>query len=323
VGRAVAANGGEDREELHLGLRKALGEERLVTRSGGYELRVGEGEFDLERFECLLEGARQGRTGDDAIESALALWRGEPLAEFGDAPFVRPERLRLDDLQVWALETQLSARVERGESAHLVGEIERLVVRYPLHERLHAVLMLALYRADRQAEALEAYQRARRVLKEELGLEPGRRLQELERRILNQDEALAAYEPEGFSGPPAVQTSRDQLGTGKAPQPARLRRTDLPVPATPFLGRERELADVCGLLAEERVRLLTLTGPGGTGKTRLALQAASEMAHTYRDGVGVGPHRGRHARNHRSRRCGRRTSGQRCRAVLVDAQLFH
>jgi DNA-binding SARP family transcriptional activator/streptogramin lyase len=189
-------------------LRKTLGDDRLVTRRGGYELRVGAGELDLDRFELLLAGGRGGPPDEDAVEAALALWRGEPLTECGEAPFVAPERARLEDLHLRALEAKLTAAVERGDSADLVGEIEHLVARYPLRERLHALLMLALYRADRQAEALEAYRRARRILTEELGLEPGRSLQELERKILNQDETLATRTPEPTAGAQPVRRRR-------------------------------------------------------------------------------------------------------------------
>jgi YVTN family beta-propeller protein len=173
-------------------LRRTLGEQRLITRHGGYELHVEAGELDLDRFEFLLAQTQQTLADGDEIDALLMLWRGEPLRELGESSIAQQERVRLEDLHLRALEARLTAAVERGDPAQVVGEIEQLVARYPLQERLYGLLMLALYRADRQAEALEAYQRARRLLMEQLGLQPSRSLQELERKILNHDETLSS-----------------------------------------------------------------------------------------------------------------------------------
>jgi YVTN family beta-propeller protein len=165
-------------------LRKELGD-RLVTRAPGYLLRVEPGELDAERLDAAV------RDGDaEALAAVLALWRGTPLAQVAYYGFARGEIERLEELRLVALEARIEAGLDRGEHAALVPELETLVRAHPLRERLREQLMLALYRSGRQADALEAYQAARRTLDTELGLEPSRRLQELERKILTQDASL-------------------------------------------------------------------------------------------------------------------------------------
>jgi DNA-binding SARP family transcriptional activator len=163
-------------------LRKELGRGRLETRAPGYRLRVEEGELDVERFRLLCAAGR--------FDEALREWRGEPLSEFAHQRFAQIEIARLEELRLACLEERLEQDFRRGRSAELVAELEALVERYPLRERLRAQLMLALYRSDRQADALAAYQAARRALVEELGIEPGRRLRELHQAILRQDPSL-------------------------------------------------------------------------------------------------------------------------------------
>jgi DNA-binding SARP family transcriptional activator len=173
-------------------LRKLLGAERIETKPPGYALRIGPGELDLERFETLV------RAGDgDSLRAALELWRGPPLADLEYERFARAEIGRLEELRVVALEKRIAADLEAGLDAELVGEIESLVAEHPLRERLRAQLMLALYRADRQAEALAAYRDARTALTDDLGLEPSAALQELERAILRQDPSLRTAAGEG------------------------------------------------------------------------------------------------------------------------------
>ena len=168
----------------------------VVTRGGGYLISVGPGELDLERFERLLEegsGALADGAPERALEllrEALALWRGPPLAEFAYEPFAQQVIARLEELHLTALELRIEAGLALGEHARLIGELETLVKHHPFRERLRAQLMLALYRSGRQAEALEAYQQARRTLVEELGIEPSRELEELQRAILAQDPSL-------------------------------------------------------------------------------------------------------------------------------------
>jgi DNA-binding SARP family transcriptional activator len=174
------------------GLRKFLPSETLLTRTSGYMLRVAEDEFDLARFERLQAQARQTEPARAAelLRDALALWRGPPLADFAYEPWALAEIARLAELRVAALEERVDADLALGRHGELVGELEALVARHPLRERARGQLMLALYRSGRQAEALASYQEGRRALVEDLGIEPGRDLQKLERSILRQDPAL-------------------------------------------------------------------------------------------------------------------------------------
>ena len=182
-------------------LRKVLGDGLLVTRGRGYLLQTRPGQIDLDRFESLVaEGQRALQQGDarsaaTRLREALGLWRGPPLADFAYESFAQAEIARLDESRLAALEERIDAELALGEHARLVGELEALVHEHPLRERFIGQLMVALYRSGRQADALESYRIARRRLVEELGLEPGRELQELERAILAQDPALEPPAP--------------------------------------------------------------------------------------------------------------------------------
>ena len=176
-------------------LRKALGSDRIVTRAPGYELRVDAGELDIERFQALVDTKRP--------TEALALWRGQPLADFAYEAFAQGEIARLGELRLGAVEDRIEAELEAGRGAALTGELETLVREHPLRERLSRQLMLALYRSGRQAEALDAYQRLRRNLVDQLGIEPGPAVRELERRILNHDPTLQPAPDHGTSKPRA------------------------------------------------------------------------------------------------------------------------
>ena len=181
-------------------LRRALGPagELLVTRAPGYALALAPEQLDLRRFERLVEAGDRALAGDDPataaerLSEALALWRGPPLADFSYAPFARGAIVRLEELRLAAIELRVEAQLALGQHARLAGELQALVLEHPLRERLCGQLMLALYRDGRQADALEAYRAARRRLVDEMGLEPGPGLHELERRILAQDEGLMA-----------------------------------------------------------------------------------------------------------------------------------
>ncbi len=188
-------------------LRKALGAERVVTKAPGYSFQVEEGELDLDRFESLVGEGRERLAEGDAEQAAkrlgeaLALWRGSALTEF-DEPFARDAGAGLEEARLAAIEDRIEADLALGRHARLIPELEQLIAAEPFRERLRAQLMLALYRSDRQAEALEAYRRTRETLNEELGIEPTPALQELERRILQHDPDLvvprlppAAVEP--------------------------------------------------------------------------------------------------------------------------------
>jgi predicted ATPase/DNA-binding SARP family transcriptional activator len=233
-------------------LRRLLGDDRLQTRPPGYLLRVDHEELDLHRFQRLLAQER--------YEEALALWRGPPLSDLAFEAFAQGEIARLEELRLAALERRFERELAEGRHVEVAGRLAAALREHPLRERFTAQLMLALYRAGRQADALEAFQQARGRLVEELGLEPGEELQTLQRRILEHDAAL------------------DRAA------PAR-RRTRLPASPSSFVGRERELEHLRELLHRPGARLLTLTGAGGSGKTRLALEIARRLEERFADGA--------------------------------------
>ena len=197
-------------------LRKALGDGAgngwggiVLTRERGYELQLDPERLDAHRFERLVaEGRRELAAGQpagavSALERALSLWRGPPLADLAYEPFAQREIARLDDLRVDALELLIEAKLDLGRHDEVVPQLETLIAQHPYRERLHAQLMLALYRCERQAAALQAYKDARRKLVDELGIEPGEHLRDLERAILAHDPALAS---------PAVERRRAAAG---------------------------------------------------------------------------------------------------------------
>ncbi|MGH3091799.1 MAG: BTAD domain-containing putative transcriptional regulator, partial [Gaiellaceae bacterium] len=194
-------------------LRKLVGRETLLTRPPGYVLRADPELVDAVRFERLVEQARKELADGTpepalaALEEALSLWRGTPLSEFVYERFAQSEISRLEELRQAALEERFEAHLALGRGVDLVGELEALVAEHPLRERLRGQLMLALYRSGRQAEALELYQATRRLLVDELGIEPSPSLQRLETAILRQDPSLepplaAAAEPPAATQPP-------------------------------------------------------------------------------------------------------------------------
>jgi DNA-binding SARP family transcriptional activator len=237
-------------------LRKALGPERLVTRAPGYELRVEEGELDLDRFERLAGEARERLAASEPararklLEEALALWRGPALREFRE-PFADAASSRLDELWLAAQEDALEAEVETGRHADALPELEALVAAHPLRERPRELLMVALYRSGRQADALELYRRTRELYVDELGIEPGPALQELERAVLRQDPSLRA-----------------PLRPAPEPTPAELARRRWPFVAAGILAA---LAVAGAALA------LVLTGGGGGGSATTAASDDSAL----------------------------------------------
>jgi DNA-binding SARP family transcriptional activator len=187
--------------QIHVSaLRKVLPEGVLVTRSPGYALEIEPGAVDLARFESLRREGQEALAAGSAaraaerLREAAALWRGPALGEF-DEPFAAIESARLEELRLAALEDRIDAELALGRHAGLAGELEALVARHPLRERLRGLLMLALYRSGRQAEALDGYRGLRAMLTSELGLEPSPALRELERRMLQQDPALEIAPP--------------------------------------------------------------------------------------------------------------------------------
>jgi predicted ATPase/DNA-binding SARP family transcriptional activator len=250
-------------------LRKLLPDGALETAPPGYRLAVQNESVDLFEFVRLSQEGRTALARGDAagaaegLRAALALWRGPPLADLAWEPFAHAEIARLEELRLAALEDRIEADLALGRHGQLVGELERLVAEQPLRERLRGQLILALYRAGRQADALAVYQRARKTLVDELGLEPSESLRKLERAILAHDPSLNA--------PHARPTPQRRV----------------PTPPTPLLGREHELAALADLVRRDEVRLLTLTGIGGIGKTRLALELARRLAPEFQHGSAV------------------------------------
>ena len=233
-------------------LRAALDQETIVASPDGYALT--DAAVDALQFEELLREARGAlRAGDagaaaEAVSSALELWRGPPLHGLTDAPWFSAEARRLESLRVDALEEHFEAALALGEHREIVAALRAALDENPFRERLWGQLMLALYRSGRQPDALEAFREARRVLSDELALEPGPELRRLQEAILAHDPAIA----------PVAVTPR--------------RPGNLPAPSTSFVGRERDVAQVVELLREHR--LVTLTGPPGVGKSRLAVEVA-------------------------------------------------
>jgi DNA-binding SARP family transcriptional activator len=276
VNRGVAVSAERIVEELYAGsppanasktlqvhvsrLRKALGEnDRLHTSARGYRLALEPGEIDLAGFEQLAADGRSALASGDApgaAESfgrALALWRGPALAEFAYADFAQGEIARLEELRLATLEDRIEADLASGRHAAIVGELEALVHEHPVRERLRGQLMLALYRSGRQAEALAVYQDARRVLVDELGIDPSRPLRDLQQAILAQDEAL------DLGGDLDVDRARTSDRASAI-----------------FVGREGELDALTSGLEDAVAgsgRLFLLVGEPGIGKSRLAEEA--------------------------------------------------
>jgi len=253
-------------------LRQALenaepgGGELVAFRPPGYLLQLDSDAVDEHRFGALIElasAAEDPRDRAALLADALALWRGPPLADFADAIFAQAAITRLEEQRLAALEDHAEARLALGEHTLLAGELGELVARHPLRERLRAAHMLALYRAGQQAEAVKSYTELRRRLADNLGLDPGPGLAALYQAILEQDPAL-----QGAPAPPTL-----------AARP----RTNIPGTLTGVVGRTAAVVELRALLNERR--LVTLTGPGGVGKTRLALETATQSAAAFPDGV--------------------------------------
>ena len=238
-------------------LRAALGATTLERSGSGYRLALGPGSVDATRFEERLA------SGD--VDAALAEWTGPPLAGL-DAPGLASQTARLTERWVEATEARM-ARLVGDAPRDAIPVLKGLTAEHPFREELWALLMTALYRAGRQAEALSAYRSVRQRLVDELGVEPGPRLRQVETMILDHDEGLR---PSPADHAPAA-----------APAPSQ--PSALPARATPLLGRRRELAEVERFLGASPV--VTVTGPGGIGKTHLALTVATRSQTSYRDGA--------------------------------------
>jgi predicted ATPase/DNA-binding SARP family transcriptional activator len=294
-------------------LRRALGPEgkALMREGNGYRLVIPADRVDATRFRDLVARARAG-PGDEGpvarralLTAALDLWRGTPLANIEAVPFVDAQRVRLEAAYLMALEERVDADLDCGAHREVVSELEGLVVDHPFRERFWAQLVTALYRSGSQTAALRACTKLRELLREQLGVDPSPMVRSLEEAVLRQDPVLSwpgpGREPlRGEDGPisaeasvahdetvaPADQAHADQA---RADHDSRLPRAEikatanLPLALSRFIGRAEELAIVQKLVADNR--LVTLTGPGGVGKTRLAVEVAYRARGQYPDGV--------------------------------------
>ncbi|HEX2786150.1 MAG TPA: AfsR/SARP family transcriptional regulator, partial [Ilumatobacteraceae bacterium] len=238
-------------------LRRVLEPEaRIVARPPGYALELDELDVDAWRFESLCRQARAAAGPAAAVatyEHALASCIGSPFAEFADREWARADVTRLEETRATAREECLSLRLDLGEDRTLVAELEALVSEHPLRERPWLLLAMALHRSGRSADALRRISAFRSILRDELGLDPPVAIRALESRILESDPAL--------------------LG---GPQPLSRRRSRIPpVEVTPLVGRSTDLAGITTRLGEQC--LTTLVGPGGVGKTRLAMRVAADV----------------------------------------------
>jgi WD40 repeat protein/DNA-binding SARP family transcriptional activator len=242
-------------------LRRALASDdsgaRIVTRGRGYELKLPDDAVDAARFEHLVDRARREAErgiADGSARGALELWQGAPLADVAEEPFAGAEIRRLEELHLRALELAIDAELAAGNHDDVIGRLEALLAEHPAHERFHAQRMLALYRAGRQSDAVEAYRAAHRTLAAEIGAEPGSELRRLQEQILAHDPALDAR--------PAPELPRQLEG------------------GSPLIGRDRELRWLRKRWAEAeegRTRVALVSGSPGIGKTRLAAELAAEV----------------------------------------------
>src|SRR5215470_15961024 len=280
-------------------LRLALGQagrERITTQPRGYLIRVADGELDLARFEDLLASARAAaRRGSweeaaGQARAALSCWRGEPLADIQSDTLALREAPRLAELRLQAVETRIDADVRLGGHVEVTAELQYLCAAHPLREHLHALLMLALYRCGRQAEALAAYQDLRETLVEELGADPGTELQTLHRQILGADPALAVRQPTAgaMPGPSPGSAGRAEPGAAGGMTPIVPRQ--LPATVAHFVGRGGELQELTRLLervGEEMPGTVVISAIGGTagvGKTALAVHWGHHNADRFPGG---------------------------------------
>jgi len=276
-------------------LRHALddaGHLRIRTQPRGYLIQVEPGELDLTRFENLRDEARAAaRAGSwhraaHQFRAALRLWRGEPLMDVRSDPLAACEAPRLQEMRLQALEERIEADLHLGRDGDVIAELHKVIAAHPLRERFHGLLLLALYRCGRQGDALAAYQRARRLLNDELGIEPGLALRRLQRQILTADPALGPQQ----DGQPAI--------GGPAPPVPR----QLPGPTPHFACRAKELSELselpdhCGPARKAAV-IAAIWGTPGVGKSALAIHWAHQVSERFPDGQlyvnlrGFGPHR--------------------------------
>jgi DNA-binding SARP family transcriptional activator len=272
---------------------------RIVTRHPGYLIEIGDDEYDLLAFTRLCRrGQAAARRGDwpaavEEFDQALGLWRGEPLVDVCSPTVRNAEAPPIEEMRLEALESRLDAHLALGGSGDLVGDLRQLVGRFPLRERFHGQLMLALYRAGRQGEALSAYQSAHRVMSTELGVQPGPDLQALHVRILRADPGLAASVSVAVRQAGAQAGPVPPKGRPGRPEPPRLTPRQLPAAPGHFVGRAGELKALAETVARAAdchgvfggtVAISVIHGTAGIGKTSLALHCAHQAADQFPDG---------------------------------------
>ncbi len=252
-------------------LRRALpagDSETIIAQPGGYRLAIDAADVDSAAFERLASRGRaafaagESATASGLLHEALSLWRGAPLADLVDVPFAAVPAARLAELRLAVLEDRIETDLRLGRHAELVAELDALTAENPLRERLSSQLIRALYGSGRQADALAAYDRLRRRLADDLGIDPSPDLEQVHLAVLRQDPRLLPAAPSAASEPP---------------------QTNLRAQLTSFVGRTEEVARLGKLIADSR--LVTLVGPGGSGKTRLAEEAAQRLVQSTPDGV--------------------------------------
>jgi DNA-binding SARP family transcriptional activator len=255
----------------------AAGGAPLVIRQGsGYRLDLDRQSVDVHCFASLIDAAHRAGDADQAIgcyDQALALWRAEPFADFAGDPWAAVEAARLVEQRLVAITERAERMLTLGRYDELVADLAPVVAAAPTRERLVGQLMTGLFNAGRQADALEVYARTREVLADELGLDPSRELRGVMQQILCQDSAIT----------PAPTATGSDWPAGLAGQEMTPAAGNLPLRLTSFVGREEDVARVTAAL--QRARLVTLAGPGGGGKTTLALEAARHNGHGFRDGA--------------------------------------
>jgi predicted ATPase/DNA-binding SARP family transcriptional activator len=278
-----------DSLQMHVSrLRKALSEAggdggRLVNQADGYRLDVQPGECDVDRWQQALGQAHRARADGEPrvarerIDEALGFWRGQPLGGVSTNSLLAAERAQLEEERLAAIIEGIELDLELGRHGELLGQLDALVIAHPFKERLVELQMLALYRCGRQADALAAFQAARARFVEELGIEPGQGLRDLQEDVLKHSAEL--------SSPDDTTAERTVEAQPRPPMPTPLSDRRLPVPPNRTIGREHDVAAVGERLRAGPVRLLTLTGPGGVGKTRLAVEAARAVQADFADGA--------------------------------------